>query len=118
MKPKNTYTSGIYAEYLAAVYLWLKGYKIIARRFKTKMGEIDLIAQKGKTIICVEVKYRGDMDSALGAVSEFSRRRIENAARIYMSQSRRMDMSVRFDVIAITWPFFIRHIDNAWLPTA
>ena len=116
MTKTTSYRSGVYAEYLAAAYLWAKGYDILARRYKTKMGEIDLIALKKDVLVFAEVKWRADNDSAAGAVMPSSRLRIENAARLYLSQGAYSDVSPRFDIIAISPPFFIRHIDNAWRP--
>lgn len=111
----NTYRSGMMAEWVAAIYLLCKGYKMIGWRTKTPMGEIDLIAQKRGTIVFVEVKARAENDIAVYAVHGRNRNRVERAAH-YLSARRPdwLDKNKRFDVVAISWPFFIRHIDNAW----
>lgn len=116
LKKKTSYQHGLWAESMAAFYLRLKGYRILKWRYKTPIGEIDLIAQKGTALVFVEVKLRPRLDQGLEAVQEKSQRRIEAAARHYMAQSRSPVLDMRFDVIAISWPYFIRHLDNAWRP--
>lgn len=108
------------AERLAEVALRLKGYRILERRFKTKLGEIDLIARKGKVICFIEVKHRRSVDAALYAVTPAQSRRISGAANLYMSTADRRfgtaDLEWRYDIIvtgASLWP---RHIANAWQP--
>lgn len=110
-----TYRSGIAAEILAAGYLLCKGYRILDWRKKTPMGEIDLIARKRDTIVFVEVKARQSNDNAVYAVHGRNQNRVTRAAN-YLSahQPDWLDKNKRFDVVAISWPFFIRHIDNAW----
>lgn len=110
------YRRGLYAEYLAAAYLWVKGYDILARRYKTPVGEVDLVARKGDVLAFVEVKGRADLDTGASAVTAASRGRIERAALLFLAQGNADGLSPRFDIIAISPPFFIRHIDNAWQP--
>ena len=108
--------SGRRAEQIAAFYLRLKGYRILASRDKTPVGEIDIIATRGKTLVIVEVKKRNTLREALEAVSLNQRRRIERATLAWQQKNRKMALSVRFDVIAIVpkrWP---THIKNAWAP--
>jgi putative endonuclease len=103
------------AETLAAIALRLKGYRIVARNFRCRFGEIDIIARKGNLIAFVEVKSRRSPQDALDAVSRESQRRIENAADIWIG--RRADahlLSWRFDIVAVTprqWP---RHFPDAF----
>ncbi|HAJ20886.1 MAG TPA: hypothetical protein DCL95_12655, partial [Rhodospirillaceae bacterium] len=68
------------AEALAVLWLRLKGYQILDRRLKTPVGELDLIARRGKVICFVEVKARNTRDAALDALGTRQRRRIERAA--------------------------------------
>ena len=106
---------GIWSERLAAISLRLKGYRIIARNFKTKVGEIDIIAKKGEVIAIVEVKARRELDAAINSVSYESQRRIENAADYWLSKRKdASQLSLRFDIIAVlpwSWPI---HIENAF----
>ena len=78
---------GLRAETLAAVLLVLKGYRILARRYKAAGGEIDLVASRGDTVAFVEVKARPSMDEALGAIEHRQRRRVSQAARAWLSRN-------------------------------
>lgn len=103
------------AEWLACLWLLLKGYRIRARRYKTHAGEIDIIAGRGRVIAFVEVKARPDHRSALEALSRRQQQRLLRAAALYMAGQRAdADRVWRFDMMLITpgrWP---RHIVDAW----
>lgn len=115
-KRVKAYKKGHFAESYAALYLRLKGYKILERRYKTKMGEIDLIAQKGEVIAAVEVKARTSYKDALESVSKSSQIRIQRALEYYISTSKNgADKVLRFDIVTVYGGFFLRHLDNAWL---
>lgn len=112
---QKSYRQGLWAENLAALYLMLKGYRIMERRYKTKVGEIDLIGKKGKSLLFIEVKIRKDMDMALSAVNKSSQKRIQRAAEYFLSTRQEYaDYALRFDLIAMAPPFHLRHLDNAW----
>ena len=107
--------TGRRAENLAAVYLTLKGYKIVARRFKTKSGEIDLIARRKSLLIVVEVKARKSMRQAEESISQKSKKRIETAAFQFMSQNRwTRGLGLRFDVIFVLSPIRLKHMKDYW----
>lgn len=111
----QTYKTGMWGERAAALYLMAKGYRIAQRRAKTPVGEIDLIACRGKTLVFVEVKVRKKAEDALGCISEKARGRISRAAEWVGQRPDYASLDDRrIDVIAISWPFFIRHIENAW----
>ena len=78
---------GLHAETLAAALLMLKGYRILARRYKAPGGEIDLVASRGDTVAFVEVKARPSMDAALSAIEYRQRRRVSQAARAWLSRN-------------------------------
>jgi putative endonuclease len=120
---QKTYQRGVISEKLAAIWLQLKGYKILERRYKTKLGEIDLIARHQNTIIFIEVKARPTVDLALESITSSMRRRIENTARYYIGHNDVAMCDMRFDVVTVIpfrWRniiaarFFIHHLDNAW----
>ena len=112
---RQSYRRGHWAEYLAAGFLFLKGYRIVKRRYKTAQGEIDLIARKGRVLVAVEVKNRSSLAAALESITPRNRQRVEAAARHYLAgQPAGFSQDVRFDVIAVGWPFGVRHLDNAW----
>jgi len=102
-------------EWLAALALMLKGYRIIARRYRTKLGEIDLIARRGDLVLIVEVKARPTLIAAMEAVAYQSERRIEAAADLWLArQPDYGKLSVRFDLVAVLprrWPV---HVENAF----
>ncbi|MEL6735010.1 MAG: YraN family protein [Pseudomonadota bacterium] len=103
------------AERLAAWALRLKGYRIVGQRFKTPVGEIDLIARKGNTIAFVEVKARADAQVALDSVTFKSQRRISKAGLWWIGRQKdHAKLSWRFDVVAVVprrWPI---HTQRVW----
>lgn len=111
----KAYENGMRAEKIAAIMLRLKGYRILATRYKTPVGEIDLIAKRGRTLAIIEVKTRGDALSAMEAVTPKNQGRVTQAAQYYLSRNPALAAcDIRFDVIVMGWPFFWRHLDNAW----
>jgi putative endonuclease len=112
---KRAYLKGQRGELIAALYLRLKGYQVIEKRFKTPVGEIDLVARKGSTLIAVEVKSRNTREEASLALTPFQQRRIERALLYYLAR-KPSPLDLRFDVVLISpwkWPC---HIHGAWVP--
>ena len=111
----RAYRKGHWSERAAAVALVLKGYRIVARRHRTKLGEIDLIARKGDLVAIVEVKARRTLSEAMEAIGYESERRIEAAADLWLArQPDYARLSVRFDMVAVLpwrWPV---HVENAF----
>ncbi|MFA4901575.1 MAG: YraN family protein [Desulfobaccales bacterium] len=91
-------------EDLAAVVLKKQGYKILERNYTTPLGEIDLIARQGKTLVIIEVKTRKStrFGSPQEAVSATKQTKLRRLADYYMKDKRFTDTPVRFDVVAIT----------------
>ncbi len=114
---RAAHASGLRAEALAALFLQLKGYRILARRMKTRAGEIDLVARRGRCLVFVEVKARGDMLAAADALLMRQRARLARAAELFVSTRPAFaDHDMRFDVVLIaprSWP---RHLPDAWRP--
>lgn len=111
---KRSHQQGLRAEILAIIYLFFKGYRILNWRFKTPVGEIDILAEKGGHLVCVEVKQRADLNQALEAVTPVMKSRIARCARMFISKNPGyLNKSIRFDLIAISG-LRIRHLDNAW----
>lgn len=108
------YRRGLRAETLAAWYLRLKGYRILNARMKTPVGEIDLVARRGKALVFIEVKARGSLDAALESVKTHQSRRIIRAAEYYLAGYRGKTPDIRFDVIAIMPGFRVKHIRAAF----
>lgn len=113
MKKITSYGIGVWAERYAALYLWVLGYRIRDYRYKTPVGEIDLVVTRGQRIVFVEVKARSDSESALSAIRTGSFGRLRRAALHYISRHPAFSgYEMRFDLIAISFPFSIRHLDN------
>ncbi|PST27015.1 YraN family protein [Mesorhizobium plurifarium] len=106
---------GHLAEYRAALCLMLKGYRIVTMRYRTTLGEIDIIARRGDLIACVEVKARSSPDEAVFAVTDTAQRRIRAASDIWLSRQGDFHrLSVRYDIVAVMpwrWP---RHLPDAF----
>jgi putative endonuclease len=100
------------------------GYKILARGSRNKLGELDLVALDGKTIVFVEVKTRRSSDKGhpADAVDARKQAKLTRLALAYMKRHHLLEHSCRFDVIAITWPDDnqppkIEHYKNAFEAT-
>ena len=112
---RTNYLRGMIAEIYAMAYLVVKGYRIVAWRYKTPVGEIDIIARRGDVLAFVEVKLRADSESGFYAITPRSQRRIARAAEHFMASGSRFSaLFPRFDAIAVSG-FCVRHLDNAWL---
>jgi putative endonuclease len=77
--------AGRRAESWAALYLRLKGYRILARGYSVRGGEIDLIAQRGSSVVFVEVKYRPTLVEAMNAIDTWKGQRVSRAARVWLT---------------------------------
>jgi len=107
--------AGRQAEVLAAVWLMLKGYRILGFRLKTPQAEIDILALKGPVLAVVEVKSRTTPVAALEAVGHDQRERLRRAGRtIASSRPRLAQAAIRLDLIAMSPGRFPRHIQDAW----
>ncbi|MCO6391639.1 YraN family protein [Aliihoeflea aestuarii] len=108
------YRKGNRAEWLACMALRLKGYRILARNFRTRSGEIDIVARRGDLVAIVEVKARASLVAAMDAIGNSSQRRIEAAADQW--RARQLDharLSIRFDMVAVLprrWPVHVENI--------
>jgi len=109
---------GARAEIWAALWLRLKGYKILARRHRDRFpgaGEIDIIAKKGGVVAFIEVKTRKDAAHALAAITPRQRRRLEKGAEAFLAARPALSrLGVRFDAIWLApgrWP---HHMIDAW----
>ena len=90
-------------ENLACAELERRGYAILERRYRTKFGEIDIIARDGPTVVFVEVKARltPDFGGAAAAITAWKQQRIAQMAVDYLSRRRLHECPCRFDVVAI-----------------
>lgn len=106
---------GRLAETAALLALRLKGYRLLARRFKCKTGEVDLIMRRGDVTAFVEVKARGTVDDGVIAVTPQQQRRIAAAARAWLARDERARSSAcRFDIVVVSPYLISHHIENAF----
>ena len=94
---------GEQGEQLAADFLRKQGYQLLARRFRTKIGEIDIIAQKGGTIVFVEVKTRSSSfyGTPAQAVNRRKQTKIINVALNYLNYTNNYNAPIRFDILEV-----------------
>lgn len=107
---------GRQAERLAAWYLRLKGWRVLAWRVKTPRGEVDLVARRGKTVCFFEVKARSTSQQLDMAVDERRLRRVAAAAEAIAPRFVRPGDLQRIDVLLLAPRRLPRHIVNAWMP--
>jgi putative endonuclease len=106
---------GISAESRAAFFLITKAYRIVARRFRTPFGEIDIVARRRNDLVFVEVKARDTLDEAVEAVTDRSQHRIVGAAEFWLARHPQdAQCAIRFDVIVMVPGKLPRHIVNAF----
>ena len=111
----KAYRRGVFAETLAALLFRLKGYRIVAQRYRSPVGEIDLVALKDRRLVFVEVKRRKALDEAAWTVPAKQKRRIVRAAQYWLaSHPDFTTYTIAFDVVlAAPWAC-PRHIENAF----
>lgn len=113
----RAWTFGRLAESLCAWHLRLRGYRILARRFRTPVGEIDIVARRGGILAVVEVKARADAALALESLRPRQRARIMRAAEAFIAARPALaGMDVRFDVMVVVPWRPPDHIQDAWRP--
>src|SRR5512133_2204351 len=105
------FRTGLSAESRAIAYLMAKGYRILAKRFRTPYGEIDIVARRRNLLAFVEVKARASLDDAAYAVTPRQQRRIIDAAQAWlMAHPEHAEFELRFDAILITPRRLPRHV--------
>ena len=120
---KDSHQIGLQTEELAARYLEYKGYEVLVRRYKGRMGEIDLVARQGTMLVFAEVKYRRDLSKGRPslAVNPSKQQKIRRTAMQYLaeygSRAAIQDIGCRFDVIEL-WQengkYRVHHYKNAF----
>ncbi len=106
---------GLRAETAAAMWLMCKGYRIVARGWRTRLGEIDLVVRRGHVLVFVEVKARAALADAAEAVTPRKRRRVVQAARDFLARNpAHAGCDLRFDAVLVRpWQLPV-HIADAW----
>ncbi len=112
---RHAYQKGLGAEALCRWVLRLKGYRILATRYRSPLGEIDIVAVRGAVLALVEVKARPTRAEASEAITPHQQKRLARAAALFLSRHPHFaHHTVRFDAMLATpwrWP---HHIENAW----
>jgi putative endonuclease len=105
------FRTGLSAESRAAAFLMAKGYRILAKRFRTPYGEIDLVARKRNLLAFIEVKARASLDDAAYAVTPRQQARIIDAAQAWlMTHPEHAEFELRFDAMLIAPKSLPRHL--------
>lgn len=106
---------GLSAESRAAALLIAKGFRIAARRWRSPLGEIDIVVRRGRLLVFVEVKARATLDGAAWALTPQQRRRIIGGAEAWLAaHSDDAQCYIRFDVMLVAPRRMPRHIANAF----
>lgn len=114
-KRKAAFHLGVSAESRAALLLAAKGYRTLAKRWKTPVGEIDLVMRRGTLIIFVEVKARGSLDAAAESVLPRQRKRIIAAAEVWLAaHPEHAGYDMRFDAVLVAPGRLPQHIISAF----
>lgn len=113
----NNIEKGKFGEEVALKYIISKGGKVIEKNYRTKLGEVDLIAKLNGELVFIEVKSRSNIDYGYPSesVNHKKKRKIVNVAKYYILDNSLDNLSIRFDVIEIYLnEMKINHIVNAF----
>ncbi len=112
---RRRYRTGHWAEAVTALMLRLKGYRVLARRFRCPVGEIDIIARRGRHVAFVEVKFRRHLSDNWEVLAPRQKHRLIRAAEWWLARQEGPEPSnISFDLVLVTpwrWP---RHLPHAF----
>lgn len=112
---QHSHLWGIFAEYLCAGFLVLKGYTIHTLRYRNAAGEIDIIVTKGRSLAFIEVKAHTTKEDALHSVTPAKQKILAAAAQGFVAANPQLaHHDLRFDVMVVTSPARIYHLKDAW----
>lgn len=112
---RQAWRRGRTAEWVGGAWLTLRGYRILARRYRTPVGEVDMVILRGGTIAFVEVKARRNLADAAAAISLQQRQRVANGARYFVKQNPQYaDHAQRFDALLVRPWRLPSHLAAAW----
>src|SRR5262245_47330629 len=112
---QSAFRVGISAESRAAAFLIAKGFRILARRWRSPLGEIDIVARRRRLLVFAEVKSRASLDEAAEAVDKRQRRRIAAAAEVWLATNPDVKiLDIRFDAILVAPGRIPRHVEAAF----
>ncbi|MEI6642070.1 MAG: YraN family protein [Novosphingobium sp.] len=116
MSRQRAEQQGRRGESLAAWYLWLMGWRILAKRQRVGAGEVDLVARKGRTVAFIEVKWRASRAALDHAIDARRLKRVARAAEALVPRFAKPGDDVRIDVILLAPGHLPRHMANVWQP--
>jgi len=112
---RKAHQFGVQAERLAALYLKAKGYRILSTRYRVRVGEIDIVAKSGGTIVFIEVKRRQNLAEALHSLQPRQKARIIRAAEYWLAENELpLNTDCRFDMMVFSAYLVPHHIKNAF----
>lgn len=114
MNRRQAERGGRRAETLAAWWLRLKGWRILARRVRTPVGEVDLVARRGRVVAFVEVKARGSAAEAELALDDWRLTRVARAAEALLPRYARPGDVTRIDAVFVVPGRLPRHLPDVW----
>ena len=114
MKRQAAEKRGRGAETIAAMWLRLFGWRILARRARVRGGEVDIIARRRRTLAFIEVKARSSAEAAAFALDDYRLRRVAVAAETLAPRFMRSGDDLRIDAIFIVPGRLPRHLPNVW----
>ena len=103
------------AEWIAAWWLRLKGYRVLAQRVRTPVGEVDLVVRRGNCVVFVEVKARLDVAGAAASIGAANQRRVSRASNALLARFGSNGEAARIDAVLVTPWRLPRHIVGAWV---
>lgn len=113
---KRAERRGRRAETLAFLFLLAKGYRPVARRLKTPVGELDLVMRRGGVLAIIEVKARPSLGQAAEAIAPRQWQRLSRATQwLVAGRPALADLSIRFDAVLVSG-LSVRHVPDAWRP--
>jgi putative endonuclease len=113
---RRAWQRGRTAETLCVWHLRLRGYRILARGYRVPVGEIDIVARRGRIVAAIEVKARDSIEAASEAIAPRQRRRVARAFEQFLaSHPQHGELTLRFDVMLVAKGRLPRHVSNAWL---
>jgi putative endonuclease len=120
-KKQKSYSFGIAAERYAAIFLWLKFYRVLALRYKNPKGEIDILAMRGNTLVVVEVKARQNFSQCADSITHWKQKKILGAVEWLLAGRGKIaglkhinERNIRFDVIWVVPWRLPQHLQDAW----
>ena len=112
---KRAYYYGQISEWIACLYLLLKGYRFLQHNYLTKLGQIDLIMMKKDALVFVEVKSRKNAEMLENLISKQQKRHLWHAANYFITKNKKFSNKIiRFDAIYIVGLFRVMHFKNIY----